>query len=108
MTIEIRISENGQQDIKNIWRGLAEYRLEIADKQIKRIQQKISPLSKFPLAGRERSDISPNLRSVPVDRLVVFYHIDQKDDRTIVEIDRIIDGTRDLSSLFDDPESEEI
>ena len=107
MRIEIKVSENGQQDLKTIWRGLAEYRLEIADQQIRRIKQKIDMLSKFPLAGRQRLDISPVLRSIPVDRLVVLYHIDQKDDLTIVEIDRIIDGARDLPRLFDDSESEE-
>ena len=104
MIIEIKVSEKGKQDIKNIWRGLAEYRLQLADQQIRRIEQKIAILSKFPLAGRKRLDISPDLRSVPVDRLVLLYHIDQKGDRTIVEIDRIIDGKRDLQSLFSDPE----
>ena len=105
--IELRVSAQGKQDLKNIWRGLAEYRLELADQQIRRIEKKIDLLSKFPLAGRQRLDISPNLRSVPVDRLVLLYHVDQQGERTIVEIDRIIDGTRNLQSLFNDLESED-
>ena len=105
--IELRVSAQGKQDLKNIWRGLAEYRLELADKQIRRIEKKIDLLSKFPLAGRQRLDISPNLRSLPVDRLVLLYHVDQQGERTIVEIDRIIDGTRNLQSLFNDFESED-
>lgn len=105
--IELRVSAQGKQDLKNIWRGLAEYRLELADQQIRRIEKKIDLLSKFPLAGRQRLDISPNLRSVPVDRLVLLYHVDQQGERTIVEIDRIIDGTRNLQSLFNDFESED-
>lgn len=105
--IELRVSAQGKQDLKNIWRGLAEYRLELADQQIRRIEKKIDLLSKFPLAGRQRLDISPNLRSVPVDRLVLLYHVDQQGERTIVEIDRIIDGTRNLQSLFNNLESED-
>ena len=106
--IELRVSPQGQQDLKNIWRGLAEYRLELADKQIRRIEKKIAILSKFPLAGRQRLDISPNLRSLPIDRLILLYHVDQQGDKTIVEIDRIIDGAMNLYSLFNDSESEDL
>ena len=110
--LEIQLSARADQDLKDIWRGLAEYRLELADKKIRRIVQKFELLSQFPLAGRPRNEILPNLRSIPVDSLLVLYQVVPKDDRTIVEIVRVTDGRRDLNRLFssDDeelPDSEE-
>lgn len=110
--LEIQLSARADQDLKDIWRGLAEYRLELADKKILRIVQKFELLSQFPLAGRSRNEILPNLRSIPVDSLLVLYQVVPKDDRTIVEIVRVTDGRRDLNRLFssDDeelPDSEE-
>lgn len=104
---ELKLVQLAQQDLKDIWRGLAEYRLEIADQKIKRITKKLELLRQFPLAGRQRDDLLPNIRSIPVDQFLVFYRILQEGDRTIVEINRIVDGKRNLRRLFDGLESEE-
>jgi len=104
---ELKLVQLAQQDLKDIWRGLAEYRLEIADQKIKRITKKLELLRQFPLAGRQRDDLLPNIRSIPVDQFLVFYRILQEGDRTIVEINRIVDGKRNLQQLFNDSESEE-
>jgi toxin ParE1/3/4 len=105
--IQIQLSKLAQQDLKDIWRGLAEYRLELADKQIKRIEKKIVLLKQFPLAGRQRDDIDSAIRSVTVDRFVVFYQIHEQTDGTIVEIVRVTDGRRDLNRLFSDDDEDE-
>jgi plasmid stabilization system protein ParE len=60
--IQIQLSKLAQQDLKDIWRGLAEYRLELADKQIKKIEKKIALLKQFPLAGRQRDDMDSAIR----------------------------------------------
>ena len=104
---ELKLVQLAQQDLKDIWRGLAEYRLEIADQKIKRITKKLELLRQFPLAGRQRDDLLPNIRSIPVDQFLVFYRILQESDRTIVEINRIVHGKRNLQQLFNDSESEE-
>ena len=107
MIFPIQLSKPAQQDLKGIWRELAEYRLEVADKQIKRIEKKILILKQFPLAGRLREDLTPNIRSIPVDNFVVFYQILQQNDRSIVEIVRVTDGRRDLNRLFTPDDSDE-
>jgi len=104
---ELKLVQLAQQDLKDIWRGLAEYRLEIADQKIKRITKKLELLRQFPLAGRQRDDLLPNIRSIPVDQFLVFYRILQESDPTIVEINRIVDGKRNLQQLFNASESEE-
>ncbi|MCB9784155.1 MAG: type II toxin-antitoxin system RelE/ParE family toxin [Candidatus Omnitrophica bacterium] len=57
-------------------------------------------IAENPRIGRSREDLSPkerSLRSWPIlGRFLIVYEI--KDD--IVYIDRILDGTRDLASLY--------
>ncbi len=103
--LDIQLSAAADQDLKDIWRGLAEYRLELADQRINQIVQKFELLSQYPLAGHQRDDILPDLRSFPVDRLLILYQIPQ--DREIVEIVRVIDGRRDLKRLLNPEDSEE-
>lgn len=108
--LPIELSKPAQQDLKDIWRGLAEYRLDLADRQIQRINQKMIRISQFPFSGKQRADIDPNVRSAVVDRFLVFYQILQRDDRSIIEILRVSDGRRNLDRLFnpEEPEDDEL
>ena len=105
--IEVELAAAADQDLKDIWRGLAEYRLELADQRINQIVQKFELLSQYPLAGRQRNDILPNLRSIPVDRLLILYQILQNSDREILEIVRVTNGRRNLKRLLNPEDLEE-
>ena len=105
--IEVELAAAADQDLKDIWRELAEYRLELADQRINQIVQKFELLSQYPLAGRQRNDILPNLRSIPVDRLLILYQILQDRDREILEILRVTDGRRNLKRLLNPEDLEE-
>lgn len=105
--IEVELAAAADQDLKDIWRELAEYRLELADQKINQIVQKFELLSQYPLAGRQRNDILPNLRSIPVDRLLILYQILQDRDREILEILRVTDGRRNLKRLLNPEDLEE-
>ena len=105
--LDIQLSAAADQDLKDIWRGLAEYRLELADQKIDQIVQKFELLSQYPFAGRQRDDILPTLRSFPVDRLLILYQVRQDRDREIIEIVRVTDGRQDLNRLFNPKEPEE-
>lgn len=103
--LDVQLSAAAEQDLKDIWRGLAEYRLELADQRINQIVQKFELLSQYPLAGRQRDDILPELRSIPIDRFLILYQIPQ--DLEILEIVRVIDGRRNLTQLFNPEEPNE-
>jgi toxin ParE1/3/4 len=106
--LDVQLSAAADQDLKDIWRGISEYRLERADQKIDQIVQKFELLSQYPLAGRQRDDILSTLRSFPVDRrLLILYQIRQDRDREIVEIVRVIDGRRNLKRLFNPEEPDE-
>lgn len=53
-------------------------------------------LADFPSAGRARADVHPDVRSFAIGSYVLIYR--QVEDG--VEIARIADGRRDLTSLF--------
>ena len=105
--LDVQLAAAADQDLKDIWRGLAEYQLELADQRINQIVKKFELLSLYPLAGRQRDDILPDLRSIPVDRLLILYEILQNSDREILEIVRVIDGRRNLKQLFNPEDPEE-
>jgi toxin ParE1/3/4 len=63
---------------------------------IAQIVERANALATLPHRGRRRPEIGPELRSTPVPPVVVFYRVT---DET-VEIVRIVDGRRDLQTLF--------
>lgn len=58
-------------------------------------------LRAFPAMGRARPDfahIDPEIRSIPVKPVIVFYRYLAA--RRLVEVVRVIDGRRDLGTIF--------
>jgi toxin ParE1/3/4 len=53
-------------------------------------------LARNPTAGRERPELAPGLRSVPIGRDLLFHR--PTDDG--VEIVRVLHGSRDIDSIF--------
>ncbi|MEZ2227918.1 MULTISPECIES: type II toxin-antitoxin system RelE/ParE family toxin [unclassified Microcoleus] len=55
-------------------------------------------MAQFPNIGRQRDEILPCLRSIPMDNYLILYMAIGQD----VEIFRVVSGYRDLSDLFTD------
>ncbi len=102
MSVQIRFGEIAKQDLRDIWRGLAEYSgLAFADSTLANIESKFRLLVKFPSSGRVRSELLAGLRSYPAGDFVIFYQILE----TTVEIVRVLHGRRDIDVIFDESES---
>ena len=67
-----------------------------ADRWLELVDQKCRLLSTMPDMGRDRSDLAPNLRSLPVGDYIIFYR--PADDGIIVI--RVIHGARDIPEVF--------
>jgi len=50
----------------------------------------------FPLLGRAREELAPGLRSVAIERYVLFYRVSE----TAVTIVRILHGARDINRIM--------
>ena len=97
MSLPVILTVQAQQDLRDIWRGLAEFgELKRADDRIIMIRNKLLLLGQFPSSGRSRDEILPGLRSFPVSYFVIFYRIEM----TQVQVVRVVDGRRDLDGLF--------
>lgn len=97
MSNRIELTDAAKQDLRDIWRGLAEYgQLSIADEALRGIESKFELLCQFPGAGRSRNEFFPGLRSYPSDDFVIFYRFSSP----FVEIIRVLHGRRDLPAIF--------
>jgi toxin ParE1/3/4 len=98
---QLRLTEQAKQDLRDIWRGLAEFSgLQSADDQLQSIRQKFRLLEQFPNAGRSRDDVLPGLRSTVVLEFVIFYRVAMP----WLEIVRVIHGRRDIEAIFQEEE----
>ena len=94
---QFRVSPEARADLDEIWLYIAQDNLEAADKYIRAIVSRFPMLASMPLIGRERSELSPALRSFVVGHHVIFYRPFDNG----IEIVRVLDGVRDLPPLFE-------
>lgn len=85
-----------EQDLREIWQYIAQSSLPHADNYIRKLHQAFETLSAFPLTGRPRSELQPELRSFPCGGHTVFYlPLDGG-----IEVFRVLHAARDIPSLF--------
>ncbi|MDJ0799609.1 MAG: type II toxin-antitoxin system RelE/ParE family toxin [Calothrix sp. MO_167.B12] len=92
------VSTQTTQDLQEIHDYLFAKNPDTANKFLDVIAQKFERLANFPNMGRRRDELSPSLRSFPVDDYLIFYR--QIEDG--IEILRVVSGYRDLDALFDE------
>lgn len=66
-----------------------------------KIRSRCATLGRWPTLGHKRPEFGRNVRSFSVGPIVVFYQL--VDDTREVEILRIIDGRRDLGTVYFSP-----
>jgi toxin ParE1/3/4 len=99
MRYEVILTVQAKQDLRDIWRGLAEFgALKLADDRTDAIRKKLKLLEQFPNSGRSREELLPGLRSLPVKGVVIFYRVGTMS----VEIVRVVDGRRDFDEIFEE------
>ncbi|MBI3855627.1 MAG: type II toxin-antitoxin system RelE/ParE family toxin [Planctomycetes bacterium] len=94
---EARLSARARDDLEEIWLYLAQDDIGAADRFIDRILQACRKLVHFPRAGRQREDLAPGLRSLPLEKHIIF----TRAAKSGVEVARVRSGYRDIESLFD-------
>ncbi len=60
-------------DLDSIWDFIASDNVTAADRVLDRIGEVLDMLIHHPLAGRQRPELAPGLRSFPVGNYIVFY-----------------------------------
>ncbi len=75
---------------------------DTAERFLKKINEKCRTLAQFPSMGRRRDELVPLLRSFPVDDYLIFYRPTEEG----IEIMRVVNGYRDLTTLFSEPDED--
>ncbi|MBO3464284.1 type II toxin-antitoxin system RelE/ParE family toxin [Aetokthonos hydrillicola Thurmond2011] len=91
-----------QADLLDIWNFIANDSFEKADQFLQKIESQLKVLGLNPGIGRKRDSLAPDMRSFPVGNYLIFYRpISQG-----IEVIRVLHGSRDIQSLFEDSESD--
>lgn len=88
-------SSKAESDLYEIWDYIARDNLPAASKILRTIGDKFEMLSKNPLMGQDRSELSPQMKSFSVGNYVIYYRPFSKG----IEIMRVLHGARDVDSL---------
>jgi len=94
-----RLAPEAEAELDDIWYYVAKESgsIEIADRLIDSLTDRLFLLSSHPYVGRRRDDdLRPGLRSFPVGEFIIIYRI-QGDDVLILHIVR---GSRDIKALL--------
>jgi toxin ParE1/3/4 len=87
------------RDIERIMDSIADYRgFDASERFLSDLNAKCTKLVRFPGMGRRRNELSPGLRSFPIDRYLIFYC----EIEFGIEIARVVSGYQDLEALFSD------
>jgi toxin ParE1/3/4 len=82
-----------EADLEEILQYLSEYSTGAAEKLARNIDQRCRVLSANPLMGRAREELGSGIRSLVVDKYLLFYRI--RDDS--IRILRILYGSRKVT-----------
>jgi toxin ParE1/3/4 len=97
MSPQFRLTQPAIQDIEQIADYIAHQSgFDRADRFLSNLDAKFAKIAQFPNLGRQRDEILPLLRSLPIDNYLILYMPIGKD----LEIFRVVSGYRDLSALF--------
>ena len=96
MTERVRLTEQAESDVFEIWEYIASDNITAADKLVDRFTQTYQKLARNPRMGVKQDHYQPGLRCFPVGRYVIFYRV--SDDA--VEVYRVLHGSRRLEDLL--------
>lgn len=94
--LKLEVSPEAEVDLVDIWSYIAAGQPDNADKFLDKLQGVAKKLAEFPSLGRDRPELTANLKSFPVDRYTMFYCV-SKDALILV---RVLSSARDIDNVF--------
>lgn len=92
-----RLSKLAESDLEDIWVYVAGDRgVEVADRMVAEIVDRLVLLATHSKAGRLRDDIAAELRSFPVQGHIIYY----RPERARILVARVLHGSRDQASAL--------
>ena len=99
MSATFSITASASKDIEEIADYLAQQSdFERAESFLEKLNDQLLRITNFPNIGRQRDDISEGVRSLRIESYLILYIPVGRN----VEILRVVGGSRNLRTLFDD------
>ena len=92
-------SRRAKRDFEEILNYYGEIDPDSALDFVTRLQLMCDQLANLPEMGRKRDDLAKGLRSFPVGKYLIFYHLVKGD----IEIARVLRGSRNIEEEFSEP-----
>lgn len=90
---ELFLTERAREDFEDIIAYTTkQWRHDQANEYAARIDAALINLCRFPELGRNRNDLSPGVRSIPMGQHIIYYH----PTRDTIVIRRIVHSRRDI------------
>ena len=90
------LSAPAKKDLRELTNYLLQYSTNAANNFLNVFEEKFRLLADFPEMGRSREELAPSLRSLPVDKYVIFYRVIKNG----IQIERVLSGYRDFEDVF--------
>jgi toxin ParE1/3/4 len=100
-SLRLRYGARAEIDLLEVHAWIARDNPEAASRTLRRIGDACLRLQEFPDLGRDRSDLSPGMRTWVVGPFNILYRRDEQ----VIDIVRVVHGRRDIRRLIDNPES---
>jgi toxin ParE1/3/4 len=103
MAVEIVWSPQARDDLIEIYVAIGLERPDAAERYFDRIEEKVRLLGDQPRLGARRRDIRQGVRMLVEAPYLILYETVPDTDigpLTMVEVVRVVDGRRELTSLF--------
>jgi toxin ParE1/3/4 len=95
-------AERAEGDLADILDYLDQHSSPAAERFAAAIDRRCGQLALQPEIGRSREELAPGLRSIVIDRYVLFYRVTP----IAVEVLRILHGARDLERIMKEESSQ--
>ncbi len=90
------LSPSAVRDLDQLSQYFMENSVAAGEELFQTLNQQFINLTQFPNLGKPYPQLHPTIRGLVVKKYIVFYRVTSQQ----LEIVRIVDGRRDLSSLF--------
>jgi toxin ParE1/3/4 len=94
------LSDEALQDLNEISDYFLQNNLEAGEKFLQTFNIKCRQLISFPKMGRSYGQLRPGLRGLPLRGFIVIYQVTEIDTGIRIEVLRVVNGRRDLKTLF--------
>ena len=92
----VRRTAKAEEDLVDLWLYIAQDNTDAADRLLEELDRKCALLAENPALGRERPEIAPGLRCLPVGSYLILYRVVEDG----VEAVRIVHGARRIEGLL--------